>query len=226
MLGDLQDRLTDLYQVETGYHIDDFLITDPALARLLGQDRLLTDTEETLLLREEDDGVAISVFLDEALLERLSRQDPLRALRPEQLDDLWTVIEGVSHFTYLVFSAGRDRPVTLLELELQAEIDKYVSTWLIALQQDDRELAARLHGWLFDDVSFRADLDASQHARYRAANAYAARFCHRLRSRLEAGGHEGLDELRHFYRLTQGRKIGHIHSQTWWGVRGGWGQSP
>lgn len=215
MLGALQERLTRLYQVDTDYRIDDFVITDPALAKLLGQDALLTDTDETVLLTEDEQGMSMSVFLDGDMLERLDASDPLSKLAPEQLSDLWTVLEGVSHFTYLAWSAQHDRPVTLLELEMQAEVDKYVSTLLLALQQDDRELAERLHPWLFEDVSFRPDLDDDQRERYRAANDYAGRFCHRLQDSLRAGSTRSFDELRRFYRLTQTHKISHIHARAW-----------
>lgn len=215
MLADLQDRLTALYRVDTDYRIDDFVVTDPALAKLLGQDALLADTAETVLLAEDDQGVSMSVFLDGDMLERLAQHDPLSRLRPEQLDDLWTVLEGVSHFTYLAWNAQQDRTVTLLELEMQAEVDKFVSTWLLALQQDDRVLAEHLHGWLFEDVSFHPHLSADQRERYRAANDYAGRFCHRLRQSLRDDVAAWQDELRHFYRLTQGHKISHIHAQAW-----------
>ena len=215
MLNSLQDQLTELYRVDTAYRIDDFLITDPALAKLLGASVLLEDTDETVLLTEDEQGVALSVYLDEAMLQRLRQQDPLTCLQPEQLNDLWTVIEGVSHFTYIAYSAGRDKAVTLLELEMQAEVDKFVSTWLLALQQDDQRLAERLHGWLFDEVRFHPDLDAGQQERYRAANDYAARFCHGLQRRLSAANGGGLSELRNFYRMSQAHKISHIHSKAW-----------
>lgn len=215
MLDRLQDQLKNIYRVETDYRIDDFLITDPVLAGILGADSILPDTDETVLLVEDEQGISLSVYLDETMLARLRDQDPLSNLMPGQLNDLWTVLEGISHFTYLAWCAQNDKPVTLLELELQAEVDKFVSTWLLALQQEDPELAGKLHGWLFEDVRFRPQLDCDQRARYRAANDYAARFCHRLRGRLHADGGSGLEELRHFYRLSQGSKISHIHSQAW-----------
>lgn len=215
MLAALQEQLSDLYQLDTGYRIEDFLITDKEVARVLGADCMLVDNAETVLLSEDEEGVALSVFLDADLLQRLDRTKPLDGLQPGQLDDFWTALEGVSHFTYLAYSAQHDKSVTLLELEMQAEVDKFISAWRLALAQEDRELATRLHGWLFDDVSFHPDLDREQRERYRAANDYAGRFCHRLSRRLQDGSEAGIDELRHFYRLTQSRKIGHIHSQAW-----------
>lgn len=215
MLNALQSQLTDLYQIDTGYQIDDFLITDPELAKLLGANVMLADTDETVLLNEDDAGMSLSVYLDRDVLQRLSGQDPLNRLRARHLNDLWTVMEGVSHFTCLAYRAQRETPVTLLELEIQAEVDKFVGALLLALQQDDTELAERLHGWLFDKVSFRPDLSRDQLERYRAANDYAGRFCHGLQKRLLDGSAVGISELRHFYRLTQTHKISHIHSQAW-----------
>ena len=215
MLARLQQQLSDIYQVDGGYDVRDFLITDPTLARQLGRDAVLTNTEETLLLAEDGEELALSLFLDEALLERLETADPLGQLRHEQLDDLWKVVEGISHFSCVVWKASKGRRVSLLELELQGEIDKFVCSILLAIGQSDIDVANRMHGWLFDDVSFHAELDAEQLARYQAANDYAARFCRGLKDQLIADDKLALDGLRRFYRLQLADKISHIHSQAW-----------
>ncbi len=212
MLSQLQDHLTRIYRVDPGYDVNDFLITDPTIAGILGQGSLIPKTEESVLLREDDDGLALSVFLDNDMLSRLKDANPLEELQASQLNDLWTVLEGISHFNYIVWRARKNRSVSLLELEMQGEVDKFVSTFLIALAQDDGELAVRLHGWLFDDVSFNPRLNADQRERYATANNYAARFCHGLRERLARDSRRGLNELRHFYRLSQRDKISHIHA--------------
>ncbi|HMB72582.1 MAG TPA: hypothetical protein VKQ06_03350, partial [Gammaproteobacteria bacterium] len=196
MLDVLQQQLADIYQVELDHNIGDFLITDPALAKVLGGAALLPDTDETVLLVEGDDGLSLSVYLDEQMLSRLDEQDPLENLRPAQLGDLWTVLEGISHFNYIAWSAQKDKQVTLLELEMQAEVDKFISTWMMAIGQDDVELADRMHGWLFDDVRFNPRLTSAQYERYAAASGYAARFCHGLRHRLRSDSDRGLSELR------------------------------
>ena len=214
MIDRLQQHLSDIYQVGGLHDVRDFLITDPGLAQCLGAGSMLADTTETLLMSEDDEGLALSLFLDGELLARLESADPLSRLRANQLDDLWKVLEGVSHFNCVVWKASRDRNVSLLELELQAEIDKFVGTTLLALGQGRTELLDKLHGWLFDRVNFHAELDAEQLARYRAANEYAARFCHALRSRLIDDGGSVLAELRRFFRLPMTDKISHIHSQT------------
>ncbi len=215
MLSELQQQLSDIYQVGGHYDVRDYLITDPTLAKYLGREAMLTNTEETLLVAQDDDGLALSLFLDEDLLDRLEAARPLEGLRADLLDDLWKVLEGISHFNYVVWKATQERPVTLLELELQGEIDKFVATMLLALGQSDTELLNGMHGWLFDNVRFHDELDGEELARYRSANDYAARFCHRLRRQLLADDREALAELRQFYRLQLADKISHIHTRAW-----------
>ncbi|MFQ5548837.1 MAG: hypothetical protein ACE5FV_11125 [Woeseia sp.] len=215
MLSDLQKHLSDIYQVEPGYDVRDFLITDPGVARMLGGESLTANTEESVLLTQDGDGVALSVYLDSQMLGRLDRDNPMQALKASALNDLWTVVEGISHFNYLVWSAGRDKAVTLLELEMQAEVDKFISTWLMAEDQDRRDFADKLHGWLFDRVRFKPELTDHEHERYKTANDYAARFCHGLMQRLREDCNKTFTELRCFYRLTQTGKISHIHSQAY-----------
>jgi hypothetical protein len=215
MLAELQQQLNATYQVGGGYDVRDFLITDERLARAIGGNEVLSNTSETLLLQQDDDGMSLSLFLHSDMLERLESGNPLDALRAEQLDDLWKVLEGLSHFNCVVWKASQAREVSLLELELQAEIDKFVGTMQLALGQRNADLSNRLHGWLFDDVRYHAELDGDQLERYRAANEYAARFCRGLRQRLMQAGDTALTELRRFYRLQLADKISHIHSSSW-----------
>ena len=215
MLEALQQQLSDIYQVGHGYDVRDYLITDPVLARILGEDAMLMNTEETLLVSQDEQGLALSLFLDGDLLGRLESANPLDRLRAELLDDLWKVLEGISHFHCVVWKAAQDRTVSLLELELQGEIDKFVSTVLLAIGQDDAELSRRVHSWLFDDVRYNDELDDEQLDRYRSANDYAARYCHRLRRHLVRNKERALSELRQFYRLQLSEKISHIHSRAW-----------
>ena len=217
MLDELQQRLSSIYRVEPRHDIRDYLVTDRAVAEVLGQGNLIRNTDESVLLAEDADGISLSVFLDQEMLEPLDSADPLTRLEESQLDDLWKVLEGISHFNYLVWRAARDRPVTLLELEMQAEVDKYVSTYLLLLEQGDTAMTGKLHGWLFESCRFSDELDDEQRARYEAASDYASRFCHRIRDRLKEADRRVLPELRHFYRLTQNDKISHIHSRAWTG---------
>jgi len=213
MLASLQKHIVDIYKADSGHQVADFLITDRTLADYVGDSTLAAGVEETVFVAEDDDGMAVSVYLDHALMSRLDCMSPLNKLKPEQLSDLSTVLEGVSHFNYLAWSANHDRSVTLLELELQAEVDKFVATTLMALEQNDLDFARELHSWLFDEVRYQSSLDSEQRERYETANDYASRFCHRILDRIDDASCSR--ELRDFYRLSQGDKISHIHSLAW-----------
>jgi hypothetical protein len=214
MLEQLQQRLHDIYRVDGGYDVRDFLITDPALAQRLGAKALPAGTEETLLMAERDDELAVSLFLSASLLARLEQNDPLARLEATMLSDLWKVVEGLSHFTCVVWKASQGRAVSLLELELQAEIDKFVSTAQLASEQGESELSRNLHRWLFDEVRFRDDLDAEQRDRYRCANDFAARYCLGLIDAVACREGAAIDELRRFYRLPMAEKVSHIRSRA------------
>jgi hypothetical protein len=108
--------------------------------------------------------------------------------------------------------------MTLLELEMQAEVDKFVASLLLAAEQGDIELANQLHVLLFEEATIKPDLDREQYERYAAASEYAGRFCHRLRERFFDSSDAVFSELRRFYRFSQSEKISHIHSQAWSGV--------
>lgn len=216
MLQEFQELLAGIYDLPTHYRVDEFLVTErehlPSPARE-------SETDEQLLVQEQGGAAAVSLFLDAALLERLASANPLQTLHAGNLQDYWTALEGVSHFLYLAWNAGFDRGVTLLELELQAEIDKYVASWWLLREQNPERCPAELHYLLFERARIDAGLAGERIALYRAANQFAARFCRRLERQLTAHAArrpprrvhaETLSELRRFYRLTRERKVSHI----------------
>lgn len=214
MLAELHQQLSTLYRVEASHDIRDYLVTDPVLAQVLSQGAMATSTEETLLVSEDDDGVAMSLYLDAGMLERLESDSPLDRLHVHHLDDFWKVLEGISHFNCMAWKATRERSVSLLELELQGEIDKFLSAMLLATDQDNDALQKDLHGWLFEATRLKDDLDGEERERYAAANRYAARFCHRLRAEWQTLGALPVEELRRFFRLQLPDKISHIHARA------------
>jgi hypothetical protein len=205
VLQQLQAVLARLYAVPSDYAVADFLVTDHLLLGLTEQPA----TDEQVLVSEAH-GLQVSVYMDAQVLERLAVNNPLEALSDSNLSDYCTALEGVSHFHYLTWRAGHAGAVSLLELELQAEVDKYAAAvWLFVAQSG--RIPATLHERLFHHVHFHDALDAESAARYRAANRCAARFCRELDERFWRCRRiqpEGwLQELRKFYRLSHAQKL-------------------
>jgi hypothetical protein len=208
LLHKLEAMLHELYALEVGYAVSDFLITDAALAESL--DAGGRDVDEKLLIAEADGEADVALYLEQELLDRLAERDPLTRLDAGNLGDFWAALEGVSHFTYYAWNAARDKSVSLFELELQAEVDKFVTTGILLREQTGREPSG-LHGWLFDSPTLAAELAAHERERYRRANRYAAKYCAKLWPTLAADdGGAAQRELRHFYRLSQASKLAHI----------------
>ena len=209
----LQLGLERLYDIHLDYRVEDFVITDPVLARELEGNPEARPTAEKLLVRQHEDGLDLTLYLDAELLERLEAIGPHGEPGSGELADYCTVLEGVSHFLYLAWNAGHGREVTPLELELQAEVDKYVVS-ARRLRRHDRHAPAHLHRWLFANAAFAEELERPELERYRDASRYAGRYCRQLAERYlgrAATDNEGLlRDLRRFYRLPLHHKIRHI----------------
>lgn len=212
LLSLLQSQLAGLYDARVPYDVYDFLITDRNTAAALTPPGAATDNRERLLLRDGTD-LEVSLFIDSELLAALDDDDPTVSLHDGNLADFLVAVEGVSHLQYVIFQAGQRQPVSLLELELQAEVDKYVAAaTLLSSQRRNGHVPTALHERLFAAVHYAADLAPDAHARYVAANHFAARYCHTLRRRYPGHHHQRtfVRELRDFYRMSERRKIQHI----------------
>jgi hypothetical protein len=202
----VQRGLEELYRVDTGVEIGDFVVGAELRDALVAARR----PREQLLVCEADGEMAVALFIDPRALANLVSHDPARRLGDHNLGDFLLVIEGVSHFIYAIRCARAERPVSQLELELQAEVDKYV-TCLLATEPE-AEVSAALRRRLFDDAAYEPDLDHDERARYRAANDNAQRYAAYLEQAFVVPRRipEMLAELRRFYRLGLAGKLGSI----------------
>ena len=212
VLRGLQSLLERLYDVELQYDVYDFLVTDRRAVNCSEPQNDRRVLEETLLLAETADGAGVALYLDPEVLRRLEAADPHDALTEDNLADYCTALEGVSHFVYSTWRLHRDLPVSLLELETQAEVDKYaITVFLLARQQGGKSFPAQVHARLFDRVSFDARLEPDQYERYRTAHRCAANYCRRLERRFVNRGVARIEamvrELRSFYRLGAAAKL-------------------
>lgn len=212
-VSSLQDYLNRLYALETSFRVDDFLLTDEAAAREL-EGEAFRGVEEKLLVVEEEESLRLSLYLEPAMLQRLEAARPFESLQRAELADFWAVLEGVSHFTYLTFKAQQDRGVRPVELELQAEVDKFVVTALLTLAQRRPASSRALHHWLFELMQPDPALDPELRRRYLDAGREAARYCRSLMRRFHELSPALLPELRHFYRLDHPGKLRFIEASV------------
>lgn len=202
-LSRMQRGLEALYRVDTGVAVDDFVI-DASTRESLAPTRR---PREQLLVCEADGEMALALFIDPGVLSNLADHDPSRRLGDHNLGDFLLAVEGVSHFIYAIWCARAERPVTQLELELQAEVDKYV-TCLLQTELAPTQSRALRHR-LFADALYEPDLDGEERERYQVANDNAHRYASWLEDTFVARRRipEMLAELRRFYRQGLAAKL-------------------
>lgn len=210
-LGKLEQLLTGIYDLRIGCRVEDFLVTDRHALPGACQH---APGDEQLFVATGDEELCMSLFLDPGLLDRLAACDPNDGLDHENVADCWTAVEGISHFLCVAHHAMHDRPVSMLTLELQGEIDKYIVSFLLLRNQRPHRFPTELHPLLFKRTRIDPRLAAGRQSLYRRASDYAARFCSRLEPRLRelcrSGDRNWLAHLRRFYRLTDHGKLRHI----------------
>ena len=214
LLRDLQSLLERIYGIDVPQDIYDFLTTDEQFARHLDRQAQENDPGEKLYVVQDDSGLNVALYLNADVLDRLLEADPREYLDQSNLADFCTVLEGISHFNYLLWNAGFDKSVTLMELELQAEIDKYIGVRHLLRNQPESDLNKRVFPHLFENFHYDSHLTKEEIERYSSANSFAGRFCRNLETRYSGTGlsHRMLSELRAFYRWPQPDKLSHIRS--------------
>ena len=208
LLKILQSTLQSQYDIFVPYCVSDFICVDEAHLRALsGQSK--STAPEILFYREDGDDFELSLFLNSTLLKQIDDQHFSAQWSGRGLDDCSILLEGVSHFLYLVWNAHHDRQVSLLDLELQAEVDKFV---FAALETDWGKSPAELHQRLFSNIGYRYELPPELRARYEKANSIAASYCHWLLDEfsLKHPNRALTAELARFYRLNGAAKQDHV----------------
>lgn len=206
MLARIQSELQKLYDLELDEDVTDFMC-DEATAIESCADAV--ERREVLLVSEDHDGVAVGLYVDERAIEALEEAEDAW-LDGKNFDAACLATEGVSHFVYLMFRAQNAEEVTQLELELQAEVDKY-ATGLLAGNGVGaiRARSQQLRKQLFDHVEYIDDETTESGRRYRLATRLAARFALELEERYVATGDwKALSRtLRRFYRMGSQQKL-------------------
>lgn len=204
----VQRHLEWLYGLPPGTSVAPFIFSDQQLAAVLFSASERASAAEALFICQRGDELELSVFIDSSVLEKLRRIGPASALRIEDLAEFWLLVEGVSHFVRVSHAAAHRRAITALELELQAEIDKFVSAVLF-LQRGGVRAAEEIWIQLFRNTRFDERLSVSQQRTYRDASDAAAGYCRWLLERYFARGRAlaAVRSLRSFFHASRSEKL-------------------
>ncbi|MFH1263321.1 MAG: hypothetical protein V1495_07775 [Pseudomonadota bacterium] len=188
IVRELQRLLERIYRLGAQPPIEHFLISAADLRSWLPEG---ADPKPQILIQEADGEVFLAVHLAPEGLE------------PKNLADFLSAAEETSHFVYLLWRAANEKPVSLLDLELQGEIDKF----LLASAYFDGE--SDLFARIFGKFSWLGKLSEEAKARYAEAQRLGGKF---VRSLGAIAGGVGptpgiLRSLREFYRLGSQKRV-------------------
>jgi hypothetical protein len=209
MIGRVQEHLEAIYGITCAARAEVFVVDTEAAAQLGATGRC----EEELLVHEGEEELELALYLAPALLHRLKPYEggPMASLLERELDGYCQVAEGVSHFVYVTHTAVHGRTVSLLELEAQAEVDKFALCLLHRWGEGVGAWAEELRRRLFDQVSYREKLSKAERWRYEEANRLSRNFCTRLMGHVAGRRLERLlSDLRYAYRLGAEAKLRHF----------------
>jgi len=204
--------LQDIYELDISHNINDYLFTCKTRLQQLDTSPTNNYTREKLLVSADEQGLNLSLYLDQNILDHFTMHNPLERIDQHNVQEFCLALEGISHFLYLVWNASYDRSVTLLEMELQAEVDKFIMLMNSLEQQSNLPEPGQLTSLLFCSNIYHDDLSQQEQKRYREASSYAKTYCQHLEQQF-SGKHNRarlLAELRRFYRQTQAGKLRQI----------------
>ena len=198
------------YDLDIPYQIEQFVCSDKAVAERLAGSRGESDTQraaigdELVFIQQDNNTLEFTVYVDEALLSSVDDNAEC------ELDNLCTVVEGASHALCLLWHAHHDRQIRPIDLELQAEIDKFM---ILVDNQRSRVGRRDLHRRLFANSRYVDEPGTELFERYQTATKMASRYCQWLETQfLKDDANEQLtQELARFYRLSGRAKFDRIN---------------
>jgi hypothetical protein len=159
-----------------------------------------------LLVRETGDGVHACIYYPDAMIRQLEAKPPQSGVNDDNVEAFAVLVEELDHLLMTAERAHDGRGVSLLELEVQANVSKELVLSRF-LSRRGRRLAPERKAWLrhhlFHGRAY-SDSDPGVRARYNEASRLALKFLDTL-SRCPAP--RRVERLRAFHRAPLAGKV-------------------
>ncbi len=201
-LHELQKHLQSIYHIETP-NIDPFILSTKQMQKLHPNLDVGSLRPQVMFIKNEE-GIDLGVYLGDEVHQLLSDNQ----LEHASLSQFCVLCEELSHFMYLIFKSMHQMQMSLLDVELQGELDKTLLIKSFWPQFED------LRKKLFINVDYDASLKADEKQRYMLANQLGQKMANNLGlfdPNFELS--DVIERLRVFYRCSSFRRI----SDVWYG---------
>ena len=218
LIKELQRKIEKTYALNTGItNIEQYIIGDKGYEEFYAKEKIRmvvnSHSGAKVLIRDAGETLKVSIYYPDELIRELESNDPRLSLHDGNVDLCASFVEELDHFLFIAQNYKQNRPFSLLELELQANVTKYlVLKYFIALQNKSIKLSK------FDKEYIRYHLfykrkydieDTSERKRYEDAVKFGMMYTKHIDLLPQE---DRLRDLRQFSRMTCPSKIRHIQS--------------
>ena len=218
LIKELQKKIEKTYALDTGItNIEQYIIGDKGYEEFYANEEIRTVVNShsgaRVLLRDTGDTLKVSIYYPDALIRELEDNDPRLGIHDENIDLCASFVEELDHFLFIAQHYKSNRPFSLLELELQANVTKYlVLKYFVALQNRSLKLSRFDKEYIRHHLFYKRKFDiedTSERKRYEDAGKFGMMYTEQI----DLLSHEErLRDLRLFSRMTCPSKIRHIQS--------------
>ena len=195
MLHILQKKIEEIYRLDGCPEVNEYLLSPKHFKSI----PKVSDYPQVLYVDEGNDA-SLGVYFGKRLFKKIKNKT-----RVFSFQDFCIITEEICHFVYLRWSESNNKQITLLDLEMQAEIDKY----LLATNffPSNQELVDKLFG----QFSLRKNLKIEEKNRYIEATRLGRKLANYWKNRKDTFSKK-MSWLRYFYRKNPHYRISMIEA--------------
>ncbi len=218
LINELQRKIEKTYALDTGItNIEQYIVGDRGYKEFYAKEKIRTvinsHSGARVLIRDAGGMLKVSIYYPDELIKELEDNDPRLGLHDDNIDFCASFIEELDHFLFIAQNYKLNRPFSLLELELQANVTKYlVLKYFIALQNKSIKLSKSDREYIRYHLFYKRKYDiedTSERKRYEDAGAFGMLYTKYIDLLPQE---DRLRDLRQFSRMTCPSKIRHIQS--------------
>jgi len=189
VLSQVSSRLKKINGIEHSWQVEDFVMP--------------TESENTLLISERGEDADLAVCLQRDLLEELRGLSLPHDFSLQVFPRVSLLVEEISHFHFYCVNASQQRKISALEMEVQAEVDKFAFAVDCLEELNQKNFEDQIFGLLFDELHLGSWVKEDEKARYQEAHRIARAFCRKL---LRSSGDRAA-MIQEYYRLPSEERL-------------------
>ncbi len=193
MIHLLQKKLEEIYRLETCPAADQYVLSPKQFKRFAKS----SDNPQVIYVDEGSDA-SMGIYLGKRIFKKIQNKVKIFSFQ-----DFCVMAEEISHFIYLIWSKSNEKKITLLDLEIQAEVDKFL------LASNFFQSQETVFQKMFQTFMFRKNLLKDEENRYIEATRLGKKLAINLRSK-KIPLSEKIHWLRFFYRQNPSSRISMI----------------